>query len=117
VDRGSQGDTMLGPGTRLDSLVQIGHNVRAGRGCVVVALAGISGSTTLGDFVMVAGQVGLAGHLRVGDRARIGAQSGVTNDIPAGMDVMGSPAWPVREYWRAVARLRRLGRGERKAGE
>ncbi|HYZ31002.1 MAG TPA: UDP-3-O-(3-hydroxymyristoyl)glucosamine N-acyltransferase [Crenalkalicoccus sp.] len=115
VDRGSQGDTVLGPGTRLDNLVQIGHNVRTGRGCVVVSQAGISGSTTLGDFVMVAAQAGLIGHLQVGDKARIGAQAGVISDVPAGTDILGSPAWPVREFWRAIARLRRLGKGE-KAG-
>jgi len=113
VDRGSQGDTVLGPGTRLDNLVQIGHNVRAGRGCVMVAQSGISGSTALGDFVMVAAQAGLTGHLRIGDKARIGAQAGLIEDVPPGTDVIGSPAWPAREFWRAIARLRRLGRGER----
>jgi UDP-3-O-[3-hydroxymyristoyl] glucosamine N-acyltransferase len=109
VDRGSQGDTVLGPGTRLDNLVQIGHNVRAGRGCIMVSQAGISGSTTLGDFVAVAAQAGLTGHLQVGSKARIGAQAGVMNDVPAGTDVIGSPAWPVREFWRAMSRLRKLG--------
>jgi len=111
VDRGSGHDTVLGPGTRLDNLVQIGHNVRTGRGCVIVAQAGISGSTTLGDFVVVAAQAGLVGHLTIGPKARIGAQAGVTNDVPAGTDVLGSPAWPVREFWRAMARLRRLAGG------
>lgn len=115
VDRGSQGDTVIGQGARLDNLVQIGHNVRVGRGAVIVAQAGISGSTTLGDYVQVAGQAGLIGHLTVGDRARIGAQAGVMNDVPAGTDVLGSPAWPVKEFMRAVAQLRRLAsrRGEK----
>ncbi len=108
VDRGSLGDTVLGPGTRLDNLVQIGHNVRAGRGCVFVAQVGIAGSVTLGDFVQVAGQAGVAGHLAVGDRARIGAQSGVMEDVPSGTDVVGSPAWPAKETFRAFAALRRL---------
>ncbi|WP_408902304.1 UDP-3-O-(3-hydroxymyristoyl)glucosamine N-acyltransferase [Roseicella aerolata] len=119
VDRGSQGDTVLGPGTRLDNLVQIGHNVRTGRGCVVVGQAGISGSTTLEDFVTIAAQAGLTGHLRIGTQARVGAQSGVMNDVPAKTDVMGSPSMPVREYWRSIARLRKLGAGrdtEGKAG-
>jgi UDP-3-O-[3-hydroxymyristoyl] glucosamine N-acyltransferase len=111
VDRGSGHDTVLGPGTRLDNLVQIGHNVRTGRGCVIVAQAGVSGSTTLGDFVVVAAQAGLVGHISVGSRARVGAQAGVINDVPPGADVLGSPAWPVREFWRAVARLRRLAAG------
>ena len=109
VDRGSQGDTVLGAGTRLDNLVQIGHNVRTGRACVVVAQAGIAGSTTLGDGVQIAAQGGLVGHLTVGDKARIGAQAGVMNDVPAGADVVGSPAWPARDTLRAFAALRKLG--------
>ena len=110
VDRGSGHDTVLGPGTRLDNLVQIGHNVRTGRGCVIVALAGISGSTVLEDHVMVAAQAGLTGHLRIGAKARIGAQAGVMNDVPAGTDVVGSPAMPARDFWRAMAQFKRLGR-------
>jgi UDP-3-O-[3-hydroxymyristoyl] glucosamine N-acyltransferase len=109
VDRGSNRDTELGPGTRLDNLVQIGHNVRTGRGCVIVAQAGISGSTTLEDFVVVAGQAGIAGHVRVGAGARIGAQAGAMNDVPAKTDVIGSPAMPAREFWRLLAHFRRLG--------
>ena len=110
IDRGSLHDTLIGAGSRLDNLVQIGHNVRLGRGCVIVSLAGISGSTILEDHVMVAGQAGLAGHLRIGRRARIGAQAGVISDLPAGAEVVGSPAQPVREFFRQVAILRRLAR-------
>lgn len=108
VDRGALGDTVLGPSTRLDNMVQIGHNVRAGRGCVFVAHAAIAGSVTLGDYVQVAGQAAIAGHLTIGDKVRIGAQAGVMNDLPAGTDVVGSPAWPAKETFRAVAALRRL---------
>lgn len=108
VDRGAGGDTVLGPGTRLDNLVQIGHNVRTGRGCVIVAQVGIAGSTELGDFVVVAAQAGLVGHIKVGSKARIGAQAGVMNDVPPATDVVGSPAWPAREAMRAFARLRQL---------
>jgi|SRR5579871_1393444 len=108
IDRGSLHDTFIGAGSRLDNLVQIGHNVRLGRGCVIVSQAGISGSTILEDHVMVAGQAGLTGHLRIGSRARIGAQAGVMADVPAGADVVGSPAQPVREFFRHVAVLRRL---------
>jgi UDP-3-O-[3-hydroxymyristoyl] glucosamine N-acyltransferase len=108
VDRGSQSDTVIGAGTRLDNLVQIGHNVRTGRGCVVVAQVGIAGSTVIGDGVQLGGQAGLTGHIKVGDRARVGAQAGVMNDVPAGQDVVGSPAWPARETLRAFAALRRL---------
>lgn len=108
VDRGAGGDTVLGPGTRLDNLVQIGHNVKTGRGCVIVAQVGIAGSAELGDYVVVAAQAGLVGHITVGDKARIGAQSGVMNDVPAATDVVGSPAWPARETLKAFARLRQL---------
>jgi UDP-3-O-[3-hydroxymyristoyl] glucosamine N-acyltransferase len=108
IDRGTLLDTHIGAGSRLDNLVQIGHNVRLGRGCVIVAQAGISGSTVLEDHVMVAGQAGLTGHLRIGPRARIGAQAGVMADVPEGADVVGSPAQPVREFFRHVAVLRRL---------
>ena len=108
IDRGSLHDTRIGAGSRLDNLVQIGHNVRLGRGCVIVSQAGISGSTILEDHVMVAGQAGLTGHLRIGRRARIGAQAGVMADVPACADVVGSPAQPVREFFRHVAVLRRL---------
>jgi UDP-3-O-[3-hydroxymyristoyl] glucosamine N-acyltransferase len=108
IDRGSLHDTLIGAGSRLDNLVQIGHNVRLGRGCVIVSQVGISGSTILEDHVMVGGQAGLTGHLRIGRRARIGAQAGVMSDVPAGADVVGSPAQPVREFFRHVAVLRRL---------
>jgi UDP-3-O-[3-hydroxymyristoyl] glucosamine N-acyltransferase len=116
VDRGSGHDTVLGPGTRLDNLVQIGHNVTTGRGCVIVAQVGIAGSTRLGDYVVLAAQAGLVGHIMIGDKARVGAQAGVMNDVPAGMDVVGSPAWPVRETLKAFARLRRLAQGKSAQG-
>jgi UDP-3-O-[3-hydroxymyristoyl] glucosamine N-acyltransferase len=116
IDRGSSADTVVGSGTRMDNLVQIGHNVRLGRCCVVVAQSGISGSTTLDDFVVVAAQAGVTGHLRIGRQARIGAQAGVMEDVPARTDVLGSPARPAREFWRAVATLYRAAReGRRKA--
>ena len=108
IDRGSTQDTVIGAGSRLDNLVQIGHNVRLGRCCVVVSQAGISGSTVLEDFVVVAAQAGLTGHLRIGAKARIGAQAGVMRSVDAGSDVVGSPAMPVREFFRNVAVLRKL---------
>ena len=120
IDRGSLHDTCIGAGSRLDNLVQIGHNVRLGRGCVIVSQVGISGSTVLEDHVMVGGQAGMTGHLRIGRRARIGAQAGVMSDVPAGADVVGSPAQPAREFFRHVAVLRRLVReatGKRPKGE
>lgn len=108
IDRGSAQDTVIGAGSRLDNLVQVGHNVKLGRACVIVAQVGIAGSTILEDFVVVAGQAGLAGHLRIGRGAKIGAQAGVMTDVPAGRDYVGSPAQPVKDAFREVAILRRL---------
>lgn len=108
IDRGSLHDTVIGAGSRLDNLVQIGHNVRLGRGCVIVAQVGVSGSTILEDHVVLAAQAGLTGHLRIGRGARIGAQAGVMSDVPAGVEVVGSPAQPRRAFFREVAVLRRL---------
>lgn len=117
VDRGSIHDTVIGAGTRIDNLVQIAHNVQLGRCCVIVSQAGISGSTVVEDFVQVGGQAGLTGHLHIGRKARIGAQGGIMADVPAGADVVGSPAMPVREFFRQVATLRRLaGRSPGAAG-
>jgi UDP-3-O-[3-hydroxymyristoyl] glucosamine N-acyltransferase len=118
IDRGAGGDTVIGPGARIDNLVQIGHNVTIGRGAVIVAQVGISGSANIGDYAVIAGQAGVAGHLSIGAKARVGAQAGVMNDVPAGTDVVGSPAWPAKETLRAFARLRRLAatKGNEKAG-
>jgi UDP-3-O-[3-hydroxymyristoyl] glucosamine N-acyltransferase len=113
VDRGSTQDTVIGAGSRLDNLVQIGHNVRIGRCCVIVGQAGISGSTVLEDFVMIGGQAGLTGHLHIGRGARLGAQAGVMADVEAGAELVGSPATPVRAFFRQVAALRRLAEGGR----
>ncbi|WP_207538387.1 UDP-3-O-(3-hydroxymyristoyl)glucosamine N-acyltransferase [Sabulicella rubraurantiaca] len=120
VDRGSQGDTVVGSGTRVDNLVQLAHNVRTGRGCVLVSQVGISGSTTLGDFVQVGGQVGMTGHLTIGRGARIGAQAGVISDVPAGAELFGTPAMPVKEVFRQAAVLKRLAartRGGKREGD
>ncbi len=108
VDRGSAQDTEIGAGARLDNLVQIGHNVRIGRCCVIVAQVGIAGSAAIEDFAMIGGQAGIAGHTTVGRRARIGAQAGVMGDVPAGAEWVGSPAMPARAMFRQVAVLKRL---------
>jgi UDP-3-O-[3-hydroxymyristoyl] glucosamine N-acyltransferase len=110
VDRGAALDTVIGAGSRVDNLIQLGHNVRMGKGCVLAAQSGISGSTVLEDYVQIGAQAGLTGHLRIGARARIGAQAGVMSDVDAGVDVLGSPAMPMREFFRNVAVLRRLAR-------
>ena len=111
IDRGSAQDTVIGAGCRLDNLVQIGHNVRLGRCCVIVAQVGISGSTVLEDFVMVGGQAGFTGHLHVGRRARIAAQTGVMHDVAEAAEMGGSPAVPLREFVRQATALRRLAAG------
>jgi UDP-3-O-[3-hydroxymyristoyl] glucosamine N-acyltransferase len=108
IDRGAGPDTVIGQGTWIDNLVQIGHNVRIGKGCVIVAQAGVAGSTVLDDFVALGGQVGIAGHLHIGRGARIAAQSGVMKDIPAGEEHMGYPAMPLRQFMRQIATLNRL---------
>jgi UDP-3-O-[3-hydroxymyristoyl] glucosamine N-acyltransferase len=116
VDRGSTGDTVIGAGTRIDNLVQIGHNVRLGRCCVVVAQVGIAGSTVFEDFVQLGGQVAVAGHLHIGEAAKIGAQSGVMADVPPGAVLLGTPAQPRLSFFRQVAILKKFVNGKRGAG-
>jgi len=113
IDRGSTHDTIIGAGTRIDNLVQIGHNVRIGRCCVIVAQVGIAGSTILEDFVQIGGQAAMAGHLRIGEGSQIGAQAGVIADVPAGAMLLGSPAQPRKEFFRQVATVKRLARRPR----
>ena len=113
IDRGSAQDTVIGAGSRLDNLVQIGHNVVLGRRCVIVAQVGIAGSTILEDFVQVGGQAAVAGHLRIGRGARIGPQAGIISDTPSGAEVLGSPAQPKRDFFRQVATLMRLARRQK----
>ncbi len=108
VDRGSVADTVIGPGTKIDNLVQVGHNVRIGARCLVMAQVGISGSTIIEDDVILAGQAGLADHLRVGRGARVAAQGGVIGDVPAGATVSGYPARSHRSVLRQSAALSRL---------
>ncbi|MEQ8357808.1 MAG: UDP-3-O-(3-hydroxymyristoyl)glucosamine N-acyltransferase [Kiloniellaceae bacterium] len=103
IDRGAGPDTVIGAGAKIDNLVQIGHNVRIGRGCVLVAQSGVAGSSVLQDFVAVAAQAGISGHLKIGTGAQVGAKAGVMRDIPSGMTVLGSPARPVREFFRLCA--------------
>ena len=113
IDRGFAQDTVIGAGSRLDNLVQIGHNVVLGRRCVIVAQVGIAGSTILEDFVQVGGQAAVAGHLRIGRGARIGPQAGIISDTPSGAEVLGSPAQPKRDFFRQVATLMRLARRQK----
>ncbi len=113
IDRGALGATKIGSRSRLDNLVQIGHNVQLGTGCIVVSQTGISGSTVLGNNVVIGGQVGLAGHLKIADRVMIAARSGVTKSITkVGEIVSGFPAQPIAQWRKAQARLSRLLKSE-----
>ncbi len=100
IDRGALGETVIGEGTKVDNLVQIGHNVRIGRRCLLVAQVGIAGSTELGESVQVGGQSGFSGHLKIGDRARVYSKSAVFEDVPEGVWVRGIPAVRQRDYVR-----------------
>lgn len=108
IDRGAGPDTVIGAGTKIDNLVQIGHNVVIGRCCVIVAQVGISGSTQFGDFVVVGGQSGFTGHLKIGDGAQFAARAGVVSDVSAGEVMGGNPAIPQKENLRRVVALKRL---------
>jgi UDP-3-O-[3-hydroxymyristoyl] glucosamine N-acyltransferase len=108
IDRGAGPDTVIGRGSWIDNLVQIGHNVKIGKGCIIVAQTGIAGSTVLEDFVAIGGQVGIAGHLHIGQGARIAGHSGVMRDVPAGEEHMGYPAMPIKQFMRQIASLKRM---------
>ncbi|WP_018698375.1 UDP-3-O-(3-hydroxymyristoyl)glucosamine N-acyltransferase [Amorphus coralli] len=118
IDRGSLRDTTIGEGTKIDNLVQIGHNVVVGRHCVIVAQVGISGSAELGDYVVLGGRVAVGEHIKIGSGAMIGGTSAVNDDVPAGERWIGSPARPVREWMRshralvALANEKRPGTGK-----
>ncbi len=108
IDRGALGDTVIGDGAKIDNLVQIGHNVRIGRNCIIAAQTGISGSCRIGDGVMMGGQVGLADHLVIGDGAQIAAGSGLMRDVPPGEKWGGRPGRPVKDWLRETAALAKL---------
>ncbi len=118
IDRGGSRDTVIGEGTKIDNLVQIGHNCSIGRYCFIVSQTGMSGSVEVGDHAMLGGQVGIADHLSIGSGARLTARSGVITDVPAGVQWGGFPARPFRDWLRAEVLLGRLVRqGGRRAKE
>ena len=108
IDRAKFGSTSIGSGTKIDNLVQIGHNCRIGRSCIICGQVGLSGSVTLGDGVQLAGRVGVTDNIHIGAMARVGASAGVMNDIPSGQTWLGAPAMPVKEAARNMALFRRL---------
>ena len=112
IDRGAMGDTVIGEGTKIDNLVQIGHNVQIGRHCVLVSQVGVGGSSVIDDFAVLGGQVGIADHVHIGTGARLAARTAAVSgqDIAGGQDSGGVPAKPIREWLReshAVSKLAR----------
>jgi UDP-3-O-[3-hydroxymyristoyl] glucosamine N-acyltransferase len=113
IDRGATRDTVIGEGTKIDNLVQIGHNVSIGRHCLIVSQVGISGSVTVSDYAVLAGQVGIADHLTIGEGAVLGAKAGVMSNVPAGARWGGFPAEPALDWKRGQAMVRRLVRRDK----
>ncbi len=114
IDRGALGDTIIGQNTKIDNLVQIGHNCQIGRNCLIAAMSGISGSTILEDGVLLGGGAGTSGHLRVGAGSLVHGRSAVTKDWPAKSQIAGTPAQDIKEFWRETATIRRLMRKSKK---
>ena len=108
IDRGTGPDTIIGDGTKLDNLVQIGHNAVLGKNCIMVAQSGVSGSTKIGNNVIIGGQVGIAGHLKIGNNVKIAAKSGVMKNIKDGETVGGVPSVPINDWHRQTIILKKL---------
>jgi UDP-3-O-[3-hydroxymyristoyl] glucosamine N-acyltransferase len=108
IDRGTFQATRIGSGTKIDNLVQVGHNCQVGQHNLFVSQLGIAGSSSTGDFVVIAGQVGITDHVHIGTGATIGAKAGVTKDVPAGQRMLGAPATPEREQKRILMSLEKL---------
>ncbi|MGB0776104.1 MAG: UDP-3-O-(3-hydroxymyristoyl)glucosamine N-acyltransferase, partial [Akkermansiaceae bacterium] len=108
IDRARFGKTLIGEGTKVDNLVQIAHNVRIGKHCLIVAQCGIAGSSQVGDYVTFAGQAGTTGHVKVEDKAVLTARSVAMKDLDGGQVYMGMPARPLRQEQKKLAALARL---------
>lgn len=114
IDRGALGDTVVGEGTKIDNLVQIGHNCRIGRNCLIAAMSGLSGTTVLEDGVLLGGGVGTSGHLTIGAGSVVHGRAAVTKDWPAGSKLAGAPAQDIRDFWRELATTRKLAKGDKR---
>ena len=108
IDRARFGRTIIGEGTKIDNLVQIGHNVKIGKGCLIASQVGISGSTVLGDYVVFGGQVGVAGHIKIADGVMAGGQSGIASNCKNGEFMLGTPALPFKTMNKIFALRKRL---------
>jgi UDP-3-O-[3-hydroxymyristoyl] glucosamine N-acyltransferase len=108
IDRATLGETRIGQGTKIDNLVQVGHNVRVGRHCILCGQAGIAGSTELGNYVVLAGQSGVSGHIKLGDGVQVAAKSAALSPVEAGKQVAGIPAVELRKWRRQAVLIARL---------
>ncbi|HVR95918.1 MAG TPA: UDP-3-O-(3-hydroxymyristoyl)glucosamine N-acyltransferase [Thermoanaerobaculia bacterium] len=117
IDRATLGETVVGAGTKIDNLVQVGHNVRVGRHCILCGQAGIAGSTRLGDYVVLAGQAGVAGHIELGDRVQVAAKSAALTSVEPGTTVAGIPAVEMRRWRRQTVLVARLEEMKRRLRE
>ncbi len=108
IDRGKFGATVVGAGTKIDNLVQIGHNCRIGRSCIICGCCALAGSVTVGDGAVLAGGVGVADNITIGARSKVGARSGVMDNIPDGETWVGYPAAPWKQTMRIVAATKQL---------
>lgn len=114
IDRGALGDTMIGEGTKIDNLVQIGHNCKIGRSCLIAAMSGLSGSTIVEDGVLMGGGVGTSGHLTIGAGSVVHGRAAVTKNWPPGSKLAGAPAQDIRDFWREIAAMRKLSKGDKR---
>lgn len=114
IDRGALGDTVIGDGTKIDNLVQIGHNCRIGRNCLIAAMSGLSGSTIVEDGVLMGGGVGTSGHVTIGAGSVVHGRAAVTKNWPAGSKLAGAPAQDIRDFWREIAVMRKLSKGDKR---
>jgi UDP-3-O-[3-hydroxymyristoyl] glucosamine N-acyltransferase len=108
IDRGTLGETRIGRGTKLDNLIQVGHNATIGSNCLIVSQVGLGGSSKIGNRVVIGGQSGLPDHVTVGDDAVVHARSGITGHVPDRAAMMGIPALPLREFMEREVKMRRL---------